>query len=175
MDFVGVCSVAFIVAFGGGTLRDVLLDRRPLFWIQHEHHAWTVFGLALVGAMLPRLPDRLARWLNLPDAIGLGLFSIVGARIALELGHTPFIASIFGVVTGTCGGVIADIACNEVPTLFRKTTPLYATCAFAGCWVFLLARARLGDDPAKLAGAAIVVALRLAALRWNLTIPAPRT
>ena len=83
-----------MVSFGGGTLRDVLLDRRPLFWMEHEHYAWIAFGLALVGSVLPRLPRGLQRWLHLPDALGLGLFSVVGAGVALASGTSMFIASL---------------------------------------------------------------------------------
>lgn len=173
MDVVGVLSVAFIVAFGGGTLRDVLLDRRPLFWIESEHYAWIVFGLALGASLLPRLPRRLGRLLYLPDAMGLGLFSIVGAGFALEEGMSPFIASLFGVMTGTFGGVMGDIVANEVPNLFRPTTPLYATCSFFGCWVFILGgMAGAGDTLSLWSGVATAVALRLAALRWDLRLPA---
>ncbi|MCA8972690.1 MAG: TRIC cation channel family protein, partial [Planctomycetes bacterium] len=102
MDLVGICGVAFIVAFGGGTLRDVLLDRQPLFWIAHEHYAWTLFGIAIVGAWIPRLPQRLEQWLLIPDALGLALFSVVGAGIAIETTRfevSMFIASLFGVIT----------------------------------------------------------------------------
>jgi len=173
MDFVGAVCLAFIVAFGGGTLRDVLLDRSPLFWIANEHYAWTVFGLAVVGSLPPRLPPRLQHWLNLPDALGLGLFSIVGAVIALEQGTSPFIATLFGVITGTFGGVIGDIICNQVPNIFRPTIPLYASCSFLGCWAFLGMRA-LGVEPGLAQGAAVafIVALRMAALRWNWMLPA---
>ena len=174
MDLVGVCCVAFIVAFGGGTLRDVLLDRQPLFWIANEHYAWTVFGLAIVGSILPRLPKRLERWLHVPDALGLGLFSVVGASVAIQDRQlSPFLASMFGVITGTFGGVIADIVCNEVPKLFRPMVPLYAICSFAGCWVYLSIRTlNANEDLALWAGVVSIVALRLVALKWDLKLPA---
>ncbi|MCB9887758.1 MAG: trimeric intracellular cation channel family protein [Planctomycetes bacterium] len=178
LDPVGCISVTFVVSFGGGTLRDVLLDRQPLFWIQHEHYAWIVFAIAVVGSLLPRLPSGLDRWLAVPDAIGMALFSIAGAGVAVRTEAfvvSPFLASLFGVMTGTFGGVLGDIAVNEVPRLFQPTTPLYATCAFVGCWVYLLLReTALGADAALWIGAAAIVALRLAALRWNLRLPGPR-
>jgi uncharacterized membrane protein YeiH len=124
---------------------------------------------------VPRLPAQLVQWLHVPDAIGLGLFSIVGAGVAVQHGASPFIAALFGVMTGTFGGVIGDIVVNEVPSLFRPTTPLYATCSFAGCWVFLLARLFThGEVLALWAGVLVVVALRLMALRWDWRMPAPR-
>jgi len=176
MDMVGVCALAFTVAFGGGTLRDVLLDRRPLFWIANEHYAWTVFGLAIVGSLLPRLPARLERWLHLPDALGLGLFSVVGAGIALGQGTSAFIAALFGVITGTFGGVIGDIVSNEIPSLFRPTVPLYASVSFVGCWLyFALVRLGLDDALAQWCAVAAIVTLRMVALRRGWSFPAPRS
>jgi uncharacterized membrane protein YeiH len=176
MDPVGICGVAFIVAFGGGTLRDVLLDRGPLFWIAQEHYAWTLFGTAILGALIPRLPQRLENWLLIPDAFGLALFSIVGADIAIETSSfevSLFLASLFGVITGAFGGLMADIVCNEVPRLFLPTAPLYSVCAFVGCWVYLLLQQAGVEEAIKLpAGVLTVVALRLAAVRWNWRLPA---
>lgn len=176
MDLVGILGVAFIVAFGGGTLRDVLLDRQPLFWIQHEHYTWTLCGIAVLGALLPRLPSRLEGWLVIPDAFGLALFSIVGAEIAIETSSyevSMFVATLFGVMTGAFGGVIADIVCNEVPRLFLPTTPLYSICAFLGCWVYLLMRHAALDPTLNLTvGVLVVAALRLLAVRGRWTLPA---
>ena len=174
MDLVGICGVAFIIAFGGGTLRDVLLDRQPLFWIEHEHYLWTLFGIAIVGALLPRLPASLEDWLLVPDAFGLALFSIVGAEIAIESqAGSLFVASLFGVITGALGGVLADIVVNEVPRLFLPTTPLYSVCAFIGCWVYLLLRVAGVEEAITLVvGVLVIVALRLMAVRWNWRLPA---
>ncbi len=175
MDFVGVFSVALITAFGGGTLRDLLLDRHPLFWITNSHYPVIVFILALATMLTGHWLRRAERWLYLPDALGLGLFSIVGAGFALESNTSPFIASLFGVITGTFGGVIGDIVCNEVPNLFRSRTPLYATCAFFGCWIYLLLRQfGLPENIALWSGITAVVLTRFAALQWNLRLPEPR-
>ncbi|QDV66557.1 hypothetical protein Poly24_02440 [Rosistilla carotiformis] len=101
MDFVGVFSLAFIVAFGGGTLRDLFLDRHPLFWIQEDHYPVVVFAIALAAYGVRRIPDRTESILSIPDALGLGLFSIAGASAAIEAGTSYFIASLLGAVTGT--------------------------------------------------------------------------
>ena len=175
MDLIGVCFLAFTMAFGGGTVRDVLLDRTPLFWIAEEHYAWTVLGLALIGALIPRLPANLERWLHLPDALGLGLYSIVGVGIALQQDTSPLIASLFGVITGTFGGVIGDIVCNEVPNLFRPDIPLYATCSFVGCWTYLgLIGAGVADTPALWSAVVVIIVMRMCALRYGWTLPRPR-
>ncbi len=169
-DAVGVIAIAFATAFGGGTLRDLFLDRHPLFWIEHAHYVTVVVGLALLGAMAPRGVDWLAPRLAIPDALGLGLFSIVGASAALEAGTSLLIASLLGVVTGTFGGVIADVICNEVPNLFRRS-PLYATCAFVGAWVYLLLALAGEPDVGGILGVSATVALRLMALRWDWQVP----
>jgi len=171
LDFVGVFTVAFTTAFAGGTLRDLFLDRHPLFWIANDHYAVIVFFLALGSALIPSRTATIEAWLQIPDALGLGLFAIAGANAALEAGTSLFIASLMGVITGTAGGAISDVICNEVPRLF-KATPLYATCAFAGCWVCFGIQHSVGrGDLALLIGIAVVVASRLAAIRWQICLP----
>lgn len=171
LDFVGVFTVAFITAFGGGTLRDLFLDRHPLFWIQHHHYPVLVFGLAVVTSLFRRIPRVVRRVLHVPDALGLGLFSVVGTGYALEAGTSWFVAALLGTITGTCGGVIGETVCNEVPSLFRST-PLCATCAFLGCWIYLAVQHFF---PAPLVavtcGAGCIVVTRLAALYWNIQLP----
>lgn len=170
MDFVGVFSLALIVAFGGGTLRDLFLDRHPLFWIREDHYPIIVFALALVTSLVPQLPNTLERFLDFPDAVGLGLFSVVGATAAIDAGTSYFVASLLGVVTGTFGGVIGDVVCNRVPSLFG-TAPLYATCSFLGCWgLFLLTALSVPDSYSVPMAIAFIVLLRLVAIRrkWHL-------
>ncbi|MEP3480061.1 MAG: trimeric intracellular cation channel family protein [Fuerstiella sp.] len=171
MDFVGVFTLAFVVAFGGGTLRDLFLDRHPLFWIQQDHYSIIVFVLALVTSALPRLPTSMERWLNIPDAIGLGLFSVVGALAAIDSGTSMFIAVLLGVVTGTFGGVMGDIFCNRVPSLFG-TSPLFATCSFVGCWLLFFLKAwNVPADYATYSAVLFIVCFRLAAVKWGWTLP----
>ncbi|MFT5188627.1 MAG: putative membrane protein YeiH [Verrucomicrobiales bacterium] len=172
MDLVGVFSVAFILAFGGGTTRDLLLDRHPLFWIKHEEFAISVFAIAVVSSFIRKLPAWLGRSLCIPDALGLGLFSILGTSFALEAGTSWFIASLLGVVTGTFGGVMGEVICNEVPSLFTSA-PLYATCAFTGCWVYLglTLIPALPEEAPLIISAGVIVLFRLIAVRWKLRLP----
>lgn len=93
LDFVGVFCMAFIVSFGGGTLRDLMLDRHPLFWMKESHYPVVVFVISMVTSLLPRIPDKTERILSLLDAIGLGLFTIAGTNAAIESGTSFFIAS----------------------------------------------------------------------------------
>ncbi len=170
-DVVGIFSVSFVIAFGGGTLRDIFLGRRPLFWIANDHYVAIVLALSLLGAVAPRVIRRFERWLAVPDALGLALFSITGAGYALQEGTSMLIASIMAAVTGTFGGVMADVICNEIPSLFRSA-PLYATCSFTGAWVYLLLlQAGMDANVAILAGFLVIFLFRLAALKWNLRLP----
>jgi uncharacterized membrane protein YeiH len=139
MDVVGVFTVAFITAFGGGTLRDILLDKRPLFWVTHQEYAILIFVLALIAAPLIRTLRKIVseRLFVIADALGLGLFSIAGVSQALAAGMPLFIASMMGVITGIFGGVLRDIVCNEVPMVLRDGRP-YAICSFAGCWMYII-------------------------------------
>lgn len=139
LDAVGTFLVALATAFGGGTVRDVLLERRPFYWVEHQSYVILIFVLSLFAPIVLRMASRLfnERALLIADAIGLGLFSISGTSIALDASMPPFIAVMMGVVTGVFGGIIRDVVCNEVPLLLRDSRP-YATCAFAGCWVYLL-------------------------------------
>ena len=166
MDLVGVFIVAFITAFGGGTLRDVLLDIRPLFWVQHQEYAILIFMLSLIATPLIRTLRKIVseRLIVVADALGLGLFSIAGVSAALHAGMPLFIASMMGVITGIFGGVLRDIVCNEIPMVLRDGKP-YALCSFVGCWMYLLMQ-RTGIDAnfALWSSALIIFMLRL--LTW---------
>jgi uncharacterized membrane protein YeiH len=133
MDIVGICACGFLAAFGGGTLRDVLLDRRPFFWVDHQIVLLGVFAISIGCAALVSLQrlEKGQRWLQIPDAIGLGLFCATGTHLSWIAGQPPIVAIMMGVITGTFGGVLRDLVCNEIPALFSDHRP-YAICAAAG-------------------------------------------
>ncbi len=170
-DAVGGFAIAFAVAFGGGTLRDLLLDRRPFFWTANEHYLILVFVLAIAGSLWPRIVSRFEKFLPIPDALGLALFSLTGAAYAIELGMSPVVASLMAVITGTFGGVIAEVICNEIPSLFRSA-PMNATCSFVGSWVYLLLdMSPLPHSVALWSGFAVIALFRLVAIRKNWRLP----
>lgn len=172
MDIVGACVVAFITALGGGTLRDLLLGRTPVFWIREQAFAYAALAVAVIVFYSSRLRTVTLRSILIPDALGLGVFSILGAEYGLQAGTSLFMASLMGVITGIFGGVLRDVICNEIPSVFNSGTYLYATCSFLGAWVYLLA-ARVGLD-ATLAsglGIAFIVALRVLAVRFAIRLP----
>jgi uncharacterized membrane protein YeiH len=173
MDIVGVSAVSFFAAFGGGTLRDILLDRRPFFWVQHDEYVWAVLCLAAAGTLWLRALDfsPSARPMLWADALGLGLFAASGAGMAAELGQPSIVCSLMGVVTGVFGGVMRDLLCNEVPAIFVDHRP-YAICAFAGAWVFLGASALAAPHWLALAAGIFVAAgLRLVSIRRGWRVP----
>lgn len=171
MDLVGVYTVALITAFGGGTLRDLFIDRTPLFWVAHQSYAIVILVMSVGAFLFPDLTRVPQRAMLLPDALGLGLFSIAGTGFALDAGAPPFTAALLGTITGVFGGVIRDVMGNEIPFIFRSKY-LYAAAAFAGCWLYmLLISAGIEKELAVLSGIAAVVLLRLAALRFGLRLP----
>jgi uncharacterized membrane protein YeiH len=173
LDAVGVCIVAGLAAFGGGTLRDVLLYRRPFFWVEHAGWLWGLLALCVAAMVFMRArhfapTERAMLW---PDALGLGLFSASGTQLALDQGLPAIAAVLMGVVTATFGGVLRDIVCNEIPTAFRDHRP-YAVCAFAGAWVLVLA-VDFGVQPswAFLLAAASATGFRALALAFDIRLP----
>jgi uncharacterized membrane protein YeiH len=171
MDIVGVFTVAFIAAFGGGTLRDILLDKRPLFWVMHQEYVILIFVLTLVATPLMKTVRQIIseRVIVVADAIGLGLFAVAGVAQA-QAAHMPlFIASMMGVITGIFGGVLRDIVCNEVPMVLRDGKP-YAICAFFGTWLFIGLQYidMVSDDAALWISAAFIAILRLVTWKFEL-------
>jgi len=171
MDFVGSFAVAFAAAFGGGTLRDLFLDRHPLFWIGNPHYPVTVFVICLVLPFFLKHITRIRPILIYPDALGMALFTTVGTAIALEHQDSWFIAVLLGTITGTFGGVIADVLCNEVPTLF-KPSPLCATCAFTGAWIYVGGHALdMQSTLLIIASILTVVVFRILSVKFNWSFP----
>jgi uncharacterized membrane protein YeiH len=173
LDAVGVCMVAGLTAFGGGTLRDVLLDRRPFFWVEQATWLWVLLALC-AGAMLflrARHFEPTERAMQWPDALGLGLFTAGGTHIALEMGMPAIVAVLMGMVTAVFGGVMRDVVCNEIPRAFRDHQP-YAVCSFAGGWVMVGAQAAGLPLWGSLAAAAsVATVLRLLALYRGWRLP----
>ena len=177
LDAVGSFSVAVVSAFGGGTLRDLMLDRRPFFWVEHSLWLWLALGLTLLAMRLLRghhfeSARRIIQW---PDTLGMGLFAASGTQMALDAGMPALVAALMGAMTAVCGGVLRDIACAEVPAAFNDHQP-YAVCAFAGGWVVVLAHQLSWSPGVSLAsGAFVAVALRVWALQRDVRLPPWRT
>ena len=177
MDVVGAFALACVNAFGGGTVRDLLLDNRPFYWMQR----WELLIAILVicipfvyNARVYRLASEVHRRAVKVDAVGLALFTIVGVGGAREQGAPLVIAAMMGVITGTMGGVLRDVVVNEIPDLFRPGG-LYATASFAGSLAFIAALENsVRYSYAVGIGFVVIVALRLLSLRHGVSVPVPQ-
>jgi uncharacterized membrane protein YeiH len=179
LDVIGVAAVAGLAAFGGGTLRDLLLDRRPLFWVEHTEFLWMVMALVIAAVlfMRGRHLEITQRAMQVPDAVGMGFFCASGAQIAQGLDMPALVVVIMGMITAVFGGVLRDIVCNEIPQIFNDHRP-YALCAFAGGWVLVIAQLPALNLPqwaGLLAAALTATVLRLLAIRFDWQIPSWRT
>jgi len=138
MDIVGIYMIGWITAFGGGIIRDVMLDIQPLYWMAHPEYPFVLLILAIIMAMLRTVRIK-EKWLVIPDAMGMALFATATAQIAVDHGVSIIAVGILSTIVATFGGVIRDSLCQEIPLIFRKNSTLYASIAFiSGClyaWV----------------------------------------
>ena len=173
MDLFGVLVIAAVTAVGGGTTRDLLLDRHPVFWIDDLTYLAAIAGAAvLTFAYTSRWrPPR--NTLLYADAFGLAVFAVVGARVTIDAGAHPVIVVLMAGTTATVGGLIRDVLCAETPLILRRE--IYATAALGGGALYLaLQNAGASDAVSAATAIAAVVAVRLAALRWTLHLPSFR-
>lgn len=169
LDLFGVIIIAIATGLGGGSLRDMLLDRE-VFWIRDDVFFIASLGSAIFMFIAARVIVVPPRFFLIADAAGLAAFGIAGTLVSLMVGAPPLVASFMGVMTGTMGGIFRDILCNEQPVVFRS--PLYATVSWGGSLLFI-ALLELSQEvtlPAIFAGLAIFVS-RLLAIHYNIHLP----
>ena len=173
LDIVGMAMVSGLAAFGGGTLRDILLDRRPFLWVENEIWVWILI-LICIGALMfirARHLEPTERAMQWPDAIGLGAFTAGGTQLALTAGVPAVISVIMGVLTAIFGGVLRDIVVNEIPKAFSDHMP-YAVIAFTGGWVVVgLNLLNVDAFVAVAVGAIFTIVLRVLALLFGWRLP----
>jgi uncharacterized membrane protein YeiH len=172
IDLFGVIVLALVTAFGGGTVRDLLVGDLPVVWLRTSDYLLNATLTALASFLLVRLrhPPRMA--LLVADAFALALFTMIGTRKGVSLHLSLPVAVLLGVVTGVAGGILRDVLTGEVPLVFQPQIHLYATAALGGSIAFVaLAGAGMSDVKATLAGATLVLALRLAGIRWKISLP----
>lgn len=170
LDILGVIVVAAITAIGGGTLRDLLLDRHPIFWVTDSWYLLVIVAAALATVAYVRIWPPPGVSLLVADALGLALFAICGAQYAETAHCPPLIVILMGTMTGVTGGIIRDVITAKVPLILRRE--IYATAAIVGVAAYL-AMQTLGvpREGAFWGGMAVVATLRLIAIRCNLHLP----
>jgi uncharacterized membrane protein YeiH len=170
LDLVGVVVIASVTAIGGGTVRDLLLDRHPVFWIARPTYLYVIIVAALATVAWSRRFRPPALSLAVADALGLALFTVSGAQIAEARGLSGVVVVLMGTLTGVAGGVLRDVLAAEIPMILRKGQ-LYATASIAGAAVYLLLQSFLDRTSAALLAMAFTAVLRIAAIVWDLTLP----
>ncbi|MDW5378504.1 trimeric intracellular cation channel family protein [Halomonas sp. HP20-15] len=179
MDPFGMLVLAAVTGIGGGTLRDLLLGVRPVFWVTEPSYLWIIVATVLVSIVGLRHVHHLPRHiLPILDAFGLALFTAIGAHKALTLGHTGIVAVLMGLLTGVAGGILRDMLARRVPLVLRRE--IYATASIVGASSYIgLAYLPIAPEVAITLGVGITLALRLGAIRWQLSLPVfvwvPRT
>jgi uncharacterized membrane protein YeiH len=171
LDAVGFVLIGMVTGFGGGTVRDLLLGRTPLFWLkQPELPAIAAAAALLVFFFAHRVESRF-RALLWADALGMALFAVLGAEIALIAGAEAWAAVLLGTVTATAGGILRDVMCDELPLILRKE--IYITAAAAAALAYVALRlAPLPRDWSLIAGIALGFGIRGAAIWRGWSLPA---
>lgn len=171
LDLIGVLVLALVTAIGGGTIRDVLLDRHPIVWLADPAYLIVIVASAFATMAYVRWRPPPEAALLIADALGLALFSVAGAQIAQRAGIPAAGGVALGTITGAAGGALRDVLTAEIPLVFKPGT-LYATAAIAGTsGYFVLDALGVPRQSAALIGMAIVALLRLAAIWWRLKLP----
>ena len=171
LDWLGVAVIAVVTAIGGGTLRDLLLERHPIFWIADPNYLVVCLVATAVTLVYVRMRVPPFRALFVADALGLAFFTIGGTQIAEQVGVSGLLAGLMGMITGTAGGVVRDVLYAEIPLILRRGQ-LYASAAIAGAALYLaLERGGVPRDIAAPVGMAAIAAIRFAAILWRLELP----
>jgi uncharacterized membrane protein YeiH len=169
IDWFGAYIIGLVTAIGGGTARDLLLDVTP-FWMLDGKYFLTT-GVALLATLL--FKEKIFRWRNtlfLFDAVGLGLFTIVGISKSVAAGLPFWVCIVMGTITGSVGGVVRDVLLNEVPLLFRKD--IYAlACVAGGIVYFICTYFNLATGLTELIAALTVIVIRVVALKFHIHLP----
>jgi len=169
-DLFGVLVLAFVSALGGGTLRDLLLDVSPLAWINDLTLAYVALAAGIAMFILAKFIRIPFHALLFADAVGLAAFTVSGTQVSIKLGMPGLVVVMMGMASGIVGGIIRDIMANEIPLIFRRD--IYATASLAGAvWVFFSQKFGLNIGVSILIGFFIVLGIRIAAIRWHLSLP----
>lgn len=169
IDVFGATFTGFVTAIGGGSLRDVFLNLRPV-WVDDGNYLLAILIGVIISIVANKQIDKLARTLFFFDAIGIGFFCIVGVQKSLSYGSSEVAAIILGMFSAVMGGVIRDTLLNETPLIFHKE--IYATACLAGAILYVILRSAGVDQPTNIFfSAALVFIIRIVAVKYKLTLP----
>lgn len=170
LDPFGIFIIAFVTSFGGGTLRDIAIGRTPVFWMKDLNYIYMLVISTVIGIVFRNYLDRWRRTLFIFDTIGLGVYTIIGVSIGLSFGLHPIICIALGVSTGSFGGVLRDILCNEIPIIFHKE--IYATASLIGGLAYvILHKYEINENVSKIVTAMVVMVIRQLAVQYHFSLP----
>lgn len=170
MDLMGAVIIGMVTALGGGAVRDIITDRHPLSWIEHPIYLVITATAAILTIIFSQWLRKLARVFLILDALGLAAFSVIGTKIGMDLHYSPIIIAVIAVINGTCGGMLRDILCNDVPLVLRKE--LYAVIAlFASTMYMTLNHFVPTWVGIEFLTVAVAFVLRLIAIYWHIELP----
>ena len=170
LDPFGVLIIAFVTAIGGGTLRDLLIGDLPVAWLTNEIITIVIFVAAIGTMLFDNIIKKFNRTLFLFDALGLGLFTLVGIEKGIQLDLSVGICVALGTITASFGGVLRDVLLNQVPLIFRKE--IYASASIiGGLFYFLLIHFTIPFDLGKIICILLIVTIRIIAVRYKLALP----
>ncbi|WP_046755720.1 trimeric intracellular cation channel family protein [Kordia jejudonensis] len=170
MDLFGIFIIAFVTAVGGGTLRDILIGKTPVGWMNDLNYVYTIALAVLISIIFRKKLNKLRTSLFLFDTIGLGVFTIIGVEIGISSELHPIICIALGTMSASFGGVIRDILCNEIPVIFRKE--VYATaCILGGMTFFALRYFKLEEDLLYIFTILMVITIRLIVVKFRVKLP----
>jgi uncharacterized membrane protein YeiH len=170
MDTLGVLSIAFVTAVGGGTLRDILIGAESITWMKDLHYIYVIIASVILAIVFRKKIGYLSKSLFLFDSIGLGIFTIIGTEIGLQNDFHPMICVALGMITATFGGVIRDTLSNEIPLIFQKE--IYATACIIGAVTYLiLNKFKIDQDLIHILTTVMVIVVRIVAVKFKLKLP----
>lgn len=172
IDLFGVLVLALVTAFGGGTVRDVLVGDSPVVWLRSPLYLFNASSVAVLAFFIAREWNPPLQALMVADAFALALFTMIGARKGVLMHFSAPVSVLLGVITGVAGGMVRDVLLGQVPLVFHSAIHLYATAAMAGAIVFtVLVHAGMALPIATPIGVLIVLGMRLVGIRWRLSLP----
>lgn len=170
LDLFGIFIIAFVTAVGGGTVRDVLIGNTPVMWMENTLYIYLIGLVSILAIIFRNKIYYLKTSLFLFDTIGLGVFTITGVEAGIQNNLDPILCIALGAMTGTFGGVIRDILCNEIPVIFRKE--IYATASIIGGLAFIiLLNMGVNPDIIYIVTSLIVISIRLIVVKYKISLP----
>ncbi|MFL5807870.1 MAG: trimeric intracellular cation channel family protein [Flavisolibacter sp.] len=170
LDPFGTLIISFVTAIGGGTIRDMLVGNFPVNWLQNDSSILIIFSAAIATMLFGTYLKQLNTSLFLFDALGLGLFTIIGLEIGLKHNFSAGICIALGTISACFGGVLRDVLLNKVPLIFRKE--IYAlACIIGGAIYYFLHQTNMNGDLSKIICILLIFAIRVVAFRFKLSLP----